>query len=210
MNLGTEIFKCFEYNIVKNMDRPDCPYPSNLYKAEHFFDFGHDFESNRDLGVHFGVFHSNGKYLLYHHFLEKHRINKERYLNFIHSTVYFAPSSKVKSGTFIEPMSVVSSMCDIGFGVTIKRSASVGHHAKAGDYVNINPGAVIAGYVTIGEGTEIGVGAVISNNVTIGKRCLIGAGSVVTRDIPDGVIAFENPCKVVRENEKWNSIKLRE
>lgn len=105
MNLGTEIFKCFEYNIVKNMDRPDCPYPSNLYKAEHFFDFGHDFESNRDLGVHFGVFHSNGKYLLYHHFLEKHRINKERYLNFIHSTVYFAPSSKVKSGTFIESMS---------------------------------------------------------------------------------------------------------
>jgi acetyltransferase-like isoleucine patch superfamily enzyme len=69
---------------------------------------------------------------------------------------------------------------------------------------------VISGFANIGEATEIGSGAVISNNITIGKRCLIGAGSVVTRDIPDGVIAYGNPCKVVRENERWNSIKIRE
>lgn len=47
----------------------------------------------------------------------------------------------------------------------------------------------------------IGSGAVISNNIKIGSGSLIGAGSVVTKDIPDGVIAFGNPCKVVRENQ---------
>ena len=35
--------------------------------------------------------------------------------------------------------------------------------------------------------------------VTIGSRAVIGAGSVVTRDIPDGVFAAGNPCRVIRE-----------
>ena len=35
--------------------------------------------------------------------------------------------------------------------------------------------------------------------MTIGSRAVIGAGSVVTRDVPDGVFAAGNPCRVVRE-----------
>lgn len=30
---------------------------------------------------------------------------------------------------------------------------------------------------------------------------MIGAGSVVVKDIPDNVIAFGNPCKVIRDNK---------
>ncbi|HET6576230.1 MAG TPA: hypothetical protein VFG68_21695, partial [Fimbriiglobus sp.] len=32
-----------------------------------------------------------------------------------------------------------------------------------------------------------------------GPRAVIGAGSVVTRDVPGGVFAAGNPCRVVRE-----------
>ena len=35
--------------------------------------------------------------------------------------------------------------------------------------------------------------------VRIGSRSVIGAGSVVTRDVPDGVFAAGNPCRVIRE-----------
>jgi len=35
--------------------------------------------------------------------------------------------------------------------------------------------------------------------VRIGARAVIGAGSVVTRDVPDGVFAAGNPCRVIRE-----------
>jgi maltose O-acetyltransferase len=38
-----------------------------------------------------------------------------------------------------------------------------------------------------------------SPGVTIGNRAVIGAGSVVTRDVPDGVFAAGNPCRVIRE-----------
>ena len=34
--------------------------------------------------------------------------------------------------------------------------------------------------------------------VSIGDNSVIGAGSVVTKDIPSNVVAYGNPCKVVR------------
>lgn len=55
--------------------------------------------------------------------------------------------------------------------------------------------------VRIGDNVWIGGGAVILPGVTIGDNVVIGAGSVVTKDIPDNVIAYGNPCRVVRPNE---------
>jgi maltose O-acetyltransferase len=53
--------------------------------------------------------------------------------------------------------------------------------------------------IRIGSDVWVGGGAIICPGVTIGSRTVIGAGSVVTRDIPDGVVAVGNPCRVVRE-----------
>ncbi|MBQ4037358.1 MAG: sugar O-acetyltransferase [Clostridia bacterium] len=53
--------------------------------------------------------------------------------------------------------------------------------------------------VRIGKNCWIGAGAVIVPGVTIGDDVVIGAGSVVTRDIPSGVVAVGNPCRVIRK-----------
>lgn len=45
----------------------------------------------------------------------------------------------------------------------------------------------------------MGGGAIILPGVTVGSRSVIGAGSVVTRDVPAGVLAAGNPCRVIRE-----------
>ncbi len=52
--------------------------------------------------------------------------------------------------------------------------------------------------VTIGNDVWIGANCVILPGVTIGNNVVIGAGSVVTHDIPDNVVAYGSPCKVVR------------
>jgi maltose O-acetyltransferase len=52
--------------------------------------------------------------------------------------------------------------------------------------------------VAIGSDVWVGGGAIICPGVTIGSRTVIGAGSVVTRDVPDGVFAAGNPCRVIR------------
>lgn len=53
--------------------------------------------------------------------------------------------------------------------------------------------------VEIGSDVWVGGGAIICPGVRIGSKTVIGAGSVVTRDIPDGVCAAGNPCRVFRE-----------
>ena len=53
--------------------------------------------------------------------------------------------------------------------------------------------------VEIGSDVWVGGGAIILPGVRIGARAVIGAGSVVTRDVPDGVFAAGNPCRVIRQ-----------
>ena len=53
--------------------------------------------------------------------------------------------------------------------------------------------------IEIGSDVWVGGGAILCPGVRIGSRSVIGAGSVVTRDIPEGVFAAGNPCRVIRE-----------
>ena len=53
--------------------------------------------------------------------------------------------------------------------------------------------------IRIGSDVWVGGGAVLCPGVKIGSKAVIGAGSVVTRDIPEGVFAAGNPCRVIPE-----------
>lgn len=55
--------------------------------------------------------------------------------------------------------------------------------------------------IAIGDEVWIGGGAIICPGVQIGSQAVIGAGSVVTREIPAGVFAAGNPCRVIRDIE---------
>jgi len=52
--------------------------------------------------------------------------------------------------------------------------------------------------VVIDDGVWLGGGAIVCPGVTIGKNTVVGAGSIVTRDLPPGVLAVGNPCRVLR------------
>ncbi|MBE6607621.1 MAG: sugar O-acetyltransferase [Ruminococcaceae bacterium] len=91
------------------------------------------------------------------------------------------------------------------------------NHIYVGDYTMFGPNVVIAtaghpilpeirekGYqynipVHIGKNCWLGAGVVVLPGVTIGDNSVIGAGSIVTKDIPANVVAYGNPCRVVRE-----------
>jgi maltose O-acetyltransferase len=55
--------------------------------------------------------------------------------------------------------------------------------------------------ITIGKDVWVGGGALILPGVTIGDGAVIGAGSVVTKDVPAGMLAVGNPCRVLRAVE---------
>lgn len=52
--------------------------------------------------------------------------------------------------------------------------------------------------VHIGKNCWLGAGVIVLPGVTIGDDTVVGAGSVVTKDLPAGVVAVGNPCRVMR------------
>ena len=123
-------------------------------------------------------------------------INK--FTNIIHAGLDISKMSKIGRGVLINSKVSIAAHTTIGDFVSINRHVSIGHHTIINDFCSINPGVNIAGNVVIGEGTTIGMGANILHQVKIGKNSVIGAGSVVTKDIPDNVVAYGSPCKIIR------------
>ena len=124
----------------------------------------------------------------------------EKFINIIHDGLDISNTSKLGRGVLINSKVSIAAHTTIGDFVSINRHVSIGHHTNIGDYCSINPGVNIAGNVTIGEGTTIGMGTNILHTVNIGKNSIIGSGSVVTKDIPDNVVAYGSPCKIIRDN----------
>lgn len=61
-----------------------------------------------------------------------------------------------------------------------------------------NLGLEIALPVKVGNDVWFGAGVIVVPGVTIGDNVVVGAGSVITKDIPSGVVAAGNPCRVLR------------
>ena len=62
-----------------------------------------------------------------------------------------------------------------------------------------NRGLEYAYPITVGDNVWFGAGVTVLPGVHIGSNTVIGAGSLVNRDIPDGVVAVGNPCRVLRK-----------
>ena len=117
----------------------------------------------------------------------------------IHPSVIMSKYASVDEGTVIMQGVVIQSCAKIGKHCIVNTSASIDHDNVLGDFVHISPHATLCGEVEVGEGTWIGAGTVVKQCVKIGKWSIIGAGSVVVNDIPDGVLAYGNPCKIIRK-----------
>ena len=101
----------------------------------------------------------------------------------------------------------------INFGCIILDCAEVviGDHVLIGPNVGIYPvnhstdaeerihGGCYGQPVTIGNRVWLGGDVKVLAGGKIGEDTIIGAGSVVTKDIPSGVIAAGNPCRVIRK-----------
>ena len=87
----------------------------------------------------------------------------------------------------------------IGKHCIINTGASIDHESVIADYVHISPHSTLCGNVYVGEGSWIGAGSIVIPGLRIGRWCVIGAGSVVTKDIPDGVLAVGNRCKIIKK-----------
>ncbi|MCH5181470.1 MAG: acetyltransferase [Prevotellaceae bacterium] len=121
-----------------------------------------------------------------------------RYGTAVHPSAVVSPRAVIGVGTVVMQGAVLQTSVRVGRHCIVNTGVSVDHECRLGDYVHLSPHATLCGNVQIDEGTWVGAGAIVVQGVHIGRWSVIGAGSVVTKDIPDGVVAYGNPCRVVR------------
>lgn len=116
----------------------------------------------------------------------------------VHPAAVLAADVPVGAGTVIMAGAVVNPGARIGANAIVNTSASVDHDCVVEDGAHLSPGVHLGGQVRVGRGTWLGIGAVVRDHVSIGAGTIVGAGALVLRDVPDGVVAYGVPARIVR------------
>ena len=116
-------------------------------------------------------------------------------VNIIHPDAVVSKNARLGKGILIECGCLITPNPVIGNNVVVHTGSQVNH-----DNVYIASGVILSGGIKIGENTLLDDGVIITLGCSVGKNSLIGAGAVVTKNIPDKVVAYGSPCKVIREN----------
>ena len=156
-----------------------------------------DFHPQQNLAYNFGFFLPAKAALV-----EQLRIYQLNYQPLLHPTAAISPYAAIGQCPMVGPMSVITAGCQLGNSVRINRAVAIGHDTHIGHYTHIAPGTTVCGHCKIGDNSFIGAGSTVRDHISIGTNVVIGAGSVVTKDIPDNVIAYGNPARVMRSRTK--------
>jgi sugar O-acyltransferase (sialic acid O-acetyltransferase NeuD family) len=121
-----------------------------------------------------------------------------RFVSAIHPSAQIAedavigPGSAVMAGAIVNPGSRTGAFC------ILNTRCSVDHDCVLDDYASLGPGAVLGGGVRVGAYSAIGIGAVVLQEVHIGSQTVVGAASTVLKHVPDNVVAYGTPARVIR------------
>jgi sugar O-acyltransferase, sialic acid O-acetyltransferase neuD family len=121
-------------------------------------------------------------------------------VNIIHPNAVVSKNARLGKGILIECGCLVTPNPVIGDNVVVNTGSQVNHDNIIENNVYIASGVILSGGIKIGENTLLDDGVIVTLGCSVGKNSLIGAGAVVTKNIPDEVVAYGSPCKVIREN----------
>ena len=119
----------------------------------------------------------------------------------VHKSAYIGLCSTYSEGTVILAGANLGANSHLGNFVILNSGSSLDHDSLMGDFSSLAPSAVTGGHVKIGDFSAIGIGAVLRHSISIGEHTVIGSASLVNDSIPQEVVAFGVPCKIIRTRE---------
>jgi len=121
-----------------------------------------------------------------------------QFVRVIHPSAVVAQDASVGEGSVVMAGAVINPGSHIGRHCIINTNASVDHDNEIGDFASLAPGATTGGHVKVGSFAAVGLNAAIIQRISIGEHTVIGAGATVLQDVPDHVVSFGTPARVVR------------
>lgn len=122
--------------------------------------------------------------------------------NVIHPSVIIANHVEMGKGILAMAGVIINSNAHLGDFTNYFTNCNVEHDCYIDDYASISAGVVLGGKVKIGKYSAIALSATVFDRLTIGENTVVGAASLVTKDLPDNVLAYGKPAKIIRKREQ--------
>ncbi len=117
----------------------------------------------------------------------------------IHPSVLVSKSARIGPGTVATAGVIISVNAIVGRGCIVNVASAVNHDCRMDDFSSLSGGVQLGGGAVVGFRSSLGVGATLREKVVIGQDTVVGAGAVVIGDLPDNVMAYGVPAKVIRQ-----------
>ncbi len=123
------------------------------------------------------------------------------FVNAIHPSVVIGNNVSLGRGVVAMAGCIFNPKSSIGDFTFFATGAQIEHDCFVDDFASVSAGSVTGGYVKIGKFSAITLGVTLLDRITIGENSVIGSGSLVVKSIPDDVLAYGNPAKVIRKRK---------
>ena len=128
------------------------------------------------------------------------------FFNAIHPSAVIGRDVKIGFGVVVMAGVIVNTGSTIGNFTFFATGAQVEHNCVIGDFASLSAGVVTGGFVTVGKLSALTLGVIVLDRLNIGSNTVIGSGSLVNKSIPNDVLAYGHPAKIIRsrkEDEKF-------
>jgi sugar O-acyltransferase (sialic acid O-acetyltransferase NeuD family) len=141
-----------------------------------------------------------GRYHVYNQILELAPTFK--FVNAIHPSVIIGNNVKLGIGIVAMAGCIFNPKSTIGDFTFFATGAQIEHDCQIGDFSSISAGSITGGHVKLGKFSAITLGVTVVDRLEIGENTVIGSGSLVTKSLPDNVLAYGSPAKIIRNRIK--------
>jgi sugar O-acyltransferase (sialic acid O-acetyltransferase NeuD family) len=125
-----------------------------------------------------------------------------KFVNAIHPSVVIGNTTKIGVGVVAMAGCIFNPKAIIGDFTFFATGAQIEHDCEVEDFASISAGTIMGGYVKIGKFSAITLGVTIMDRLTIGSNTVVGSGSLVTKSLPDDVLVYGSPAKIIRNRNK--------
>lgn len=124
-----------------------------------------------------------------------------KFVNAIHPSVIIGENVQIGEGVVAMAGVIFNTNAKIGNFTFFATGCQIEHDCELGDFASVSAGTVLGGHVKIGCFSALTLNVTVLDRLNIGSNTVVGAGSLVLKDLTDNVLAYGNPCKVIRSRE---------
>lgn len=120
------------------------------------------------------------------------------FVNAIHPSVIIGMNVKIGKGIIAMAGCIFNTGANIGDFTFYATGAQIEHDSEVNEFASVSAGSITGGHVIIGKFSAITLGVIILDRISIGENTVVGAGSLVIKSVPDNVLVYGSPAKIIR------------